>query len=139
MKESVCTVFGILGAYFTYFIGGADTVLIVLSIIMGVDYVTGVLVAVVFHNSPKTETGRANSLVGFRGIFKKVVMLCIVGVAHQLDLVLGMDFLRSGVAYAFIANETISLIENAGYMGIPIPSVLMKAIDILTEKEDNYA
>lgn len=139
MKEFLCTFIGVVGAYCTYFLGGADTVLVVLSIIMAVDYITGLVVAVVFHKSPKTESGGANSMIGFKGICKKVVMLCIVGVAHMLDLALGMDVFRTGVVYAFIANETISVIENAGCMGIPIPNTLMKAIDILTEKEESHA
>lgn len=136
MKETLCTAFGLTGACFTYFIGGADTIIKVLGIIMAVDYITGLLIAVVFHKSPKTMTGGANSMVGFKGICKKFVMICIVGVANQLDIALGMDIIRAGVGYAFMANETISVIENAGIMGIPVPPILTKAIDILNKKEE---
>lgn len=137
MRETLCTVTGIMGAGLTYFIGGADTVFVVLCILMGFDYLTGLMVAVVFHKSPKTISGGASSAVGFKGICKKVIMLGMVGVANQLDLVLGTDFIRSGLVYAFIANEIISIIENAGFIGIPIPGVLKKAIDLLTEKEES--
>lgn len=137
MKASFYTVVGVLGAYVTHFFGGVDTLLVVTAILMGFDYVTGVIVAVVFHNSPKTATGGANSMVGFRGICKKLVMGGMIGIANLLDMALGVDFIRAGVMYAFLANETISIIENAGCMGIPIPAVLRRAIDILAEKEDN--
>lgn len=139
MKASFYTVVGVLGAYITHFFGGVDTLLVVTGIVMGFDYVTGVIVAVVFHNSPKTATGGANSMVGFRGICKKLVMGGMIGVANLLDMALGVDFIRAGVMYAFLANESISIIENAGCMGIPIPNVLRKAIDILAEEEENHA
>lgn len=137
MKASFYTVVGVLGACLTHFFGGIDTLLVVTGIVMGFDYVTGVIVAVVFHNSPKTATGGANSMVGFRGICKKLVMCGMIGIANLLDMALGVDFIRAGVMYAFLANETISIIENAGCMGITIPAVLRRAIDILAEKEDN--
>lgn len=139
MKASFYTVVGVLGAYITHFFGGVDTLLVVTGIVMGFDYVTGVIVAVVFHNSPKTATGGANSMVGFRGICKKLVMAGMIGLANLLDMALGVDFIRAGVMYAFLANECISIIENAGCMGIPIPNILRKAIDILAEKEENHA
>lgn len=138
MKALFNTVIGVLGAYLTFFFGGVDTLLVIIAIFAGFDYVTGLIVALVFHNSPKTATGGANSMVGFRGICKKLVMGGMIGVANMLDIALGVDFIRGGVMYAFLANETISIIENAGCMGIPIPGILRKAIDILAEKEENH-
>lgn len=136
MKATLYTVVGVTGAYLTHFFGGIDTLLKVTCFMMGFDYVTGVIVALVFRNSPKSATGGVNSMVGFRGICKKLVMAGMIGVANHLDIALGTDYIRAGVMYTFITNETISIIENAGCMGIPIPGILRKAIDILAEKED---
>ena len=136
MKATLYTVVGVTGAYLTDFFGGIDTLLKVSCFMMGFDYVTGVIVALVFRNSPKSATGGVNSMVGFRGICKKLVMAGMIGVANHLDIALGTDYIRAGVMYTFITNETISIIENAGCMGIPIPGILRKAIDILAEKED---
>lgn len=137
MKATLYTVVGVTGAYLTHFFGGIDTLLKVTCFMMVFDYVTGVIVALVFRNSPKSATGGVNSMVGFRGICKKLVMVGMIGVANHLDIALSTDYIRAGVMYTFIANETISIIENAGCMGIPIPGILRKAIDILAEKEDN--
>ena len=128
MKATFYTLVGVTGAYLTHFFGGIDTLLKVTCFMMVSDYVTGLIVALVFRNSPKSATGGVNSMVGFRGICKKFVMAGMIGVA-----------IRAGVMYTFIANETISIIENAGCMGIPIPSILRKAIDILAEKEEYNA
>lgn len=136
MKATFYTVVGAIGAYLTHFLGGIDILLRVTTVLMLSDYVTGVAVALVFRNSPKTATGGVNSMVGFKGICKKLVMACMIGVANHLDIALGTDYIRAGVMYAFIANESISIIENAGCMGIPIPGILRKAIDILAEKEE---
>lgn len=135
MKEMICTIVGIFGSGFVYFFGGVDAVLIALCIFMAVDYISGLVVAWVFKKSPKTETGKVSSGVSLKGLCKKVFMLVLVGVAHLLDTVLGVDFIRSGLVVALTTNETISIIENAGLMGIPIPRVLHNAIEMLNEKE----
>ena len=136
MKAIFYTIVGVTGAYLTHFFGGIDTLLKVTCFMMGFDYVTGLIVALVFRSSPKSANGGLNSMVGFRGICKKLVMIGMIGVANHLDIVLGTDYIRAGVMYTFITNEVISVIENAGCMGIPIPGILRKAIDILAEKEE---
>ena len=136
MKATLYTVVGVTGAYLTHFFGGIDTLLKVTCFMMVFDYVTGVIVALVFRNSPKSATGGVNSMVGFRGICKKLVMVGMIGVANHLDIALSTDYIRAGVMYTFITNETISIIENAGCMGIPIPGILRKANDILAEKQE---
>ena len=136
MREMFYTTMVGIGSALSYFIGGADTMFIVLCVFLAIDYVSGVIVAVVFKNSTKTETGKANSSVSFKGLCKKFFVIVLVGVAHLLDIALGTNFIRGGVVVAFISNETISIIENAGLMGIPIPEVLRKAIDILNEREE---
>ena len=106
-----------------------------LIIFMGIDYISGVIVAGVFHKSTKTETGGLNSLIGWKGRFKKGLTLAIVLVAHRLDLLIGTNYIRDAVIIALCANELISIIENAGLIGIPIPTVITKAIEVLKSEE----
>jgi toxin secretion/phage lysis holin len=94
-------------------------------------------VAGVFKRSTKTDKGALESRAGFKGLIKKGVMLLIVLVGCHLDLLIGSSFIKDAVVIAFAANETISIIENAGLMGIPIPSVLLKAIEVLKKHENN--
>ena len=98
---------------------------------MAVDYITGLIVAGVFHNSPKTEGGALESGAGWKGLCRKVMILGLVLVAVRLDMAVGTNYIRDAVCIAFMANELISIIENAGLMGVPIPPVILKAIDVL--------
>lgn len=137
MRDLYFTVMAIAGSALSYFFGGVDTMFIIMCVFLGIDYISGVIVAAVFNKSAKTETGKLNSTVSFKGLLKKFFVVCLVGVANLLDIALGTNFIRGGVIVAFISNETISIIENAGLMGIPIPAVLQKAIEILSEREEN--
>ena len=140
MKSGITTVIGVIGGMIASLFGGWDAALVTLIIFMGVDYVTGLIVAGVFHNSEKTKNGALESRAGWKGLCRKGVTLLVVLVACRLDLVMGSNFIRDAVVIAFIANETISIIENAGLMGIPIPGAILRAIDILknkAESEDN--
>ena len=136
MKETICTVIGMVGAFFTSLLGGWDTSLMVLCIFMGVDYVTGLICAGVFHASPKSKSGALESKASFKGLVRKGVTLLIVLVAHQLDLVLGINYVRDAVCIAFIVSEAISITENAGLMGVPVPKKLIQAIELLQKKEE---
>lgn len=135
MKELFCGIVGSIGSALVYYIGGVDTILISLAVFMLVDYISGIIVALVFKKSPKTDSGKINSGASLKGLCKKLFMLSLVGIANLLDGVLGTDFIRNGLVVAFLTNETISIIENASLMGIPVPKVLTDAIDILNEKE----
>ena len=137
MKSGITTVIGVIGGMIASLFGGWDAALVTLIIFMGVDYVTGLIVAVVFHNSEKTKNGALESRAGWKGLCRKGVTLLVVLVACRLDLVMGSNFIRDAVVIAFIANETISIIENAGLMGIPIPAAIMRAIDILKNKAES--
>lgn len=137
MREMFYTSMMAIGSALSYYIGGVDTMFVVLCVFLVVDYISGIIVASVFKKSTKTESGKLNSAVSFMGLCKKFFVVILVGVAHLLDVVLGTTFIRGGVVLAFISNETISIIENAGLMGIPIPSQLEKAIDILQDREVN--
>lgn len=137
MKEGIFTGIGVVGGFVASLFGGWDAGLVTLIIFMGVDYLTGLIVAGVFHNSEKTETGTLESRAGWKGLCRKGVSLLVVLVACRLDLVIGSNFIRDSVVIAFIANETLSIVENAGLMGIPIPAVIAKAIDVLKKKAES--
>ncbi|MBK5898679.1 phage holin family protein [Catonella massiliensis] len=129
-------VIGILGASIASLFGGWDTAMVTLLIFMAIDYISGLIVAAVFKKSPKTETGALESRAGFKGLFRKGMTLLIVLIACRMDLVMHTNFIRDAVVIAYIVNESISIIENAGLMGIPVPKAIIKAIDILKRKED---
>lgn len=136
MKDGICTAIGVVGSTIASFFGGFDAALITLLIFMGVDYATGLIVAGVFHKSEKTENGALESRAGWKGLCRKGVSLLVVLVACRLDMITGSNFIRDATVIAFIANETISIIENAGLMGVPIPSVITKAIEVLKKKSE---
>lgn len=136
MKDMICAAIGAIGGYIAAAFGGWSAALTTLCIFMAVDYITGLIVAGVFKKSEKTETGGLESRAGWKGLCRKGVTLVIVLVAARLDLAIGATFIKDGVVIAFIANETISIVENSGLMGVPIPGVIMRAIDVLKKKAD---
>lgn len=139
MKQMQIIVYGIMGtvgSVFASFFGGWDAALTTLIIFMGIDYLTGLIVAGVFHKSQKTQNGSLESRAGWKGLCRKGMTLLVVLVACRLDLLTGSSFIRDAVVIAFVVNETLSIIENAGLMGVPIPSVLVKAIEILKKKSE---
>lgn len=137
MKVKILSLLGCVGSVIASLFGGWDAALVTLVIFMGIDYVTGLIVAGVFHTSEKTENGTLESRAGWKGLCRKGVTLLVVLVACRLDLMMGSNFIRDAVVIAFVANETISIIENAGLMGIPIPAVIVKAIEVLKKKAES--
>lgn len=133
MKETICAVLGVMGSFIAGLFGGWDASLATLLIFMGVDYLTGLIVAAT-GKSQKSENGHLSSLIGWKGLAKKCVSLLLVLVAVRLDIVLGTSYIRDGVCIAFMCNELISIIENAGLLGVPLPEILTKAIDLLQSK-----
>lgn len=127
---------GIIGSFIASLFGGFDAAMITLVMFMGIDYVSGLVVAGVFHKSNKTQSGALESRAGWKGLCRKGMTLVIVLIAARLDLLIGTTYVRDAVCIAFIANETISIIENAGIMGVKIPEPLMKAIEVLKNKHD---
>lgn len=136
MKTGICTGIGVVGGAIATLLGGWDEALITLIIFMTIDYLSGVIVAGVFHTSKKSESGALESRAGFKGLCRKVIVLLFVLIATRLDLVMGTTYVRDAVIIGFITNELISIVENAGLMGIPLPAVITKAIDVLTAKAD---
>jgi toxin secretion/phage lysis holin len=136
IKTGALSVIGALGAVITTLFGGWDTGLATLVLFMTVDYVTGLIVAGVFQNSTKTENGALESKAGWKGLCRKGTTLLIVLVACRLDLMLGSNYIRDAVIIGFVFNESISILENVGLMGVDLPPVLVKAIDILKNKTE---
>lgn len=131
MKETVCTVFAVLGAALSWAFGGWDAALAALVICMAADYISGSIVALVFHNSKKSESGCYNSSYGLKGLCKKGLMLLFVLVAVQMDKVLGADYVRDAVCVGFCTNEVLSITENLGLAGVPMPQAVVKALEQL--------
>lgn len=135
MKNTILAITGICGSCVSALIGGIDSAVITLIMFMLIDYVSGMIVAGVFHNSTKTETGTLESRAGWKGLCKKLMTFVFIIVANRLDIEMGTSYIRDGVCIAFITNELISIVENAGLMGLPIPVVITNAIDVLKTKE----
>ena len=135
-KAAVMTGAGVIGGMISQAFGGWDAALITLLIFMAIDYISGLIVAGVFQASDKSETGALNSAACWQGLLKKGMTLVIVLVAARLDVVLGTVFVRDAVVIAYVVNETISIIENAGLMGLPVPDVIMSAIEQLQGKNE---
>lgn len=136
MKMKVITGVGIIGSLVTSMFGGWTKAMTTLLIFMIIDYMTGLIVAGVFHKSPKSENGALESKAGWKGLCRKGMILLFVLVGHRLDLVIGASYIKDAVCIAFIVNELISLIENAALMGVPIPQIITKAIDLLQKAEE---
>lgn len=134
MRERICTLLGILGAGISWAFGGWDAAMAALLICIGVDYASGSIVALVFHKSSKTESGAYNSAYGIKGLFKKCLMLLFVLVSVQIDKVLGTAYVRDAVCIGFCTNEILSIMENLGLAGIPMPAAVTKALEQLQKK-----
>ena len=130
MKNTICMVTGVAGSLIASFFGGWTASLTTLLIFMGIDYITGLVVAGVFHKSPKTKTGALESRAGFKELIRKVMVLLLVLIGHRFDMAIGATYIRDAVCIAFMVNEVISIVENAGLMGIPVPAAIIYAIDI---------
>ncbi|MFQ7160528.1 MAG: holin family protein [[Clostridium] scindens] len=137
MKEWICTAVGVVGAGIASVFGGWDSALSTLIIFMAIDYVTGLVVAGVFHNSRKTDTGALESRAGFKGLCRKGMTLVFVLIGYRMDLMINTNYIRDAIIIGFTANEAISIVENAGLMGLPLPAIVTKAVDILTKKAES--
>ena len=135
-KTVTSTTVGMAGAVLTALLGGWDTALQTLVGFMAADYITGVTVAAVFGKSDKTEGGALSSAAGLRGLFRKGGMLTLVYIACQLDLLVGANYIRDAVVIALVTNETVSILENLGLMGVPVPPVVTRTLEVLKNKTE---
>ena len=133
-REFTCFIFGAIGSAVTYLFGGWSEGMATLVTLMAIDYITGLLVAGIFKKSSKTTGGGLNSNVGFKGLVKKFVVLMVVASMYRLDVLLDVDYLMNLSVLGFALNELISITENAGLMGIPLPHAVTKAIELLNTK-----
>ena len=137
MKDALSAVVGFSAGLLSWAVGGFDTPVLALIVCMAVDYATGLIVAGIFHASPKTRGGGLDSRVGWKGLARKFVTLLMVVVANLADVLLELHYIRDAVIVAFCANECISILENAGLMGIRIPKVLTAALEKLGEEHES--
>jgi toxin secretion/phage lysis holin len=133
MKEfwnMIQLIFTAIGGWLGYFLGGCDGLFVALVVFVVADYITGVMCAVVDK--------KLSSEVGFKGICKKVLIFMLVGIANILDIhVIGTgSVLRTAVIFFYLSNEGISLLENAGYLGLPIPKKLMDILEQLHDRSE---
>lgn len=133
MKEFWTTIqllFAGIGGWLGWFLGGCDGLLYALLAFVVIDYITGVMCAVIDR--------KLSSAVGFKGIFKKVLIFALVGVGHILDTrIIGAgSVLRTAVIFFYLSNEGISLLENAGHLGLPIPKKLKTILEQLHDRSE---
>lgn len=137
IKTTVCVILGAIGSFIANLVGGWTEDMATLVTFMAIDFIMGLLIALVFKKSNKSYNGTADSKVCFKGLCKKGVILLFVLIAHRLDLALNCDYIRTATIIGFMANELLSIIENAGIMGVPLPSVITRAIETLKDKGDS--
>lgn len=133
MKEFwnvIQAVFAAVGGWLGYFLGGCDGLLYALLAFVVLDYITGIMCAV--------ADKKLSSAVGFKGICRKVLIFALVGIGHLMDTqVIGSgSVLRTAVIFFYISNEGLSLVENAAYLGLPIPSKLHKVLEQLHDRSE---
>lgn len=136
IKVMILSIVGVLGSWIVNMLGGWTEDLTTLMVFMGVDFVLGLLIAAVWKKSGKSKNGALNSVSAWKGLCRKGASLLMVLIANRLDVTLGVTYIRTAVIIAFIANEGISIVENLGIMGVPLPEILKKAIDVLKEKAE---
>lgn len=133
-RDALCTAAGIFGAAAAWAFGGWDKAMAALVTCMAVDYISGSMVALVFHKSAKTPSGAYNSGYGLKGLCKKCLMLLFVLVAVRIDRLMGTAYVRDAVCIGFATNEVLSIVENLGLAGVPMPDKVTKALEQLKKK-----
>ena len=134
--QSISAIFGIVGSFLASLFGGWSTGISVLCIFIVLDFVTG-FVAAALCKSHKTSSGGLSSKVIWTGIAKKLFELILVVMGHELDLLIGANYVRDAVVIAYIVTEGLSILENACLLGLPIPSVVKKVLDVLKTKSED--
>ena len=129
------TAFSLVGTAIAEALGGWDGALKALVCIMAVDYITGVVCALIWHKSPKSADGTFESKASIKGLFRKGAILLVVLVAYKVDLLAGTaGVTRTAVILFFCANDGMSIVENLGIMGVPMPPALKNAFAVLRQK-----
>ena len=136
IKHGCCAAVGLFGGILLTLWGDWNVALTILAVSMLIDIITGVLVACVFGESPKSLYGGLSSKSFAKGIVKKVGVFVVIWIGHGLDIMLNVDYIRNATIVAFIAAEFISILENCALMGVPIPDFILKMIDVLKGEND---
>ena len=131
MKElwtTIQLVFAGLGGWLGWFLGGCDGLLFALVAFVVIDYITGIMCAVVDK--------KLSSAVGFKGICRKVLIFTLVGIGNILDVYVlgGTGVLRTAVIFFYLSNEGVSLLENAAHLGLPIPEKLKEVLEQMHDR-----
>ena len=123
-------IFTAIGGWLGYFLGGCDGLLYALVLFAVADYITGVMCAV--------SDKKLSSSVGFKGICRKVIIFMLVGIAHMIDvnIIATGSVLRTAVIFFYISNEGVSILENAGHLGLPIPEKLKSVLEQLHDRAE---
>ena len=138
MKYKIFTILALSGSAIAELFGGWDMALQTLLIFMTVDWITGgILLPGVFRKSPKSANGAMESRAGWKGLCRKAMTLFYVLIAARLDALVGSEYLRDAVCIGFILNETLSIVENAGLMGIPLPAGIKRGIETLKSTSES--
>ncbi|PKM53566.1 MAG: holin [Firmicutes bacterium HGW-Firmicutes-5] len=136
LKLTALTAFGLLGGCIADLLGGWDAGLQSLFLFMAIDYITGLIVAGVFKKSRKSQQGALESLAAWKGLFRKGASLGVVLIACRLDLLLGSTIIRDATVIAYCCNELLSITENIGLMGVPLPKAITNALEALQQKDN---
>lgn len=136
-KALALTGLGLVGGWLAELLGGWDTGLQSLLLFMALDYASGLMLAGIFKKSQKSAQGALESRAAWQGFFRKGAALAVVLIAARLDLLLGLSFIRDATIIAYCGNELISITENIGLIGVPLPKPIKGAISALKEKEEN--
>ena len=134
LKTSFRTGAALIGGFVAKALGGWDAALQTLVCVMAADYVTGLLVSALWQKSKKSVNGALDSGVCYKGLVKKGMMLVLVWLGAMLDTVTGSDFVRTAVCFFFIANESLSILENTALMGVPYPAAVKNMLDVMKQQ-----
>ena len=137
VKNIFCVTLGAAGGLMSWMFGAWSGDMTLLAVLMAVDFIMGLCVAGIFKSSEKSEKGAIDSKVAWRGLCKKVITWLIVLCAHRIDVALGISYIKTAAVVGFIANEAISVVENAGLMGIKLPKGVKEAFDVLIKRGGN--
>ena len=127
----------VVGTIIAEALGGWDTSLKVLIIFIAIDYLTGILCALVWKKSPKSESGAFESEASLKGLIRKCAVLILVYIGALLDELTEQTIVRTAVIIFFIANDGFSIIENLGIMGVPMPEAIKNAFELLQMKKED--
>ena len=135
IKDTILASLSVAGSFAVQALGGWDSALQTLIILMAIDYLSGLLIAGVWQKSSKSKTGALESKAGFKGLVRKGLILLVVLIGVQLDAILGLQaFCRTAIILFFCGNEGLSIVENLGVMGVPLPDFIKARFEQLKAK-----